>query len=85
MSYIVSEMWIGGRFLEDCFYCYSQQIISAIAKKSLIAYQNLTKKAPETQNLEYCNTECHPKPNLKNIKYSSVFRTKDFVPHKYKQ
>ena len=26
-----------------------------------------------------------PKTNSKNIKYSSVFRTKDFVPHRVKQ
>ena len=48
--YIVSEICIGGRFLEDCFYCYSQQIISAVAKGSLISY-NLIQKVPETQNL----------------------------------
>ena len=33
----------------------------------------------------YCNTKCHPKPNLKNVKYRSVFRSKDFVPHSVKQ
>ena len=48
MCYIVSEICLGGRFLEDCFYCYSQQIISAIANESLIPY-NLMKRAPETQ------------------------------------
>ena len=26
-----------------------------------------------------------PKTNLKNVKHSSVFRTKDFVPHRCKQ
>ena len=44
---------------------YSQQIISAVANESLIPYN--IKRAPETQNLN-CNTECHPKPNQKNIK-----------------
>ena len=47
----------------------------------LIPY-NLVKRAPETQNLQYCKTKCQPKPNQRNVKYSSVFRTKDFVPHK---
>ena len=35
---------IGGHFLKDT--CYSQQIISAVAKKSLICY-NLTQITPE--------------------------------------
>ena len=38
MYYIVSEICVGGHFLLDCFYCYSQQIISAVAKESLIPY-----------------------------------------------
>ena len=50
MYYIVSGIYIGGRFLEDCFYCYYQQIIFAVANESLIPY-NLTKRASETQNL----------------------------------
>ena len=40
--YIESEICIVGRFLEDCFYCYSQQIISTAANVSLIPY-NLMK------------------------------------------
>ena len=72
----MSEICIDGHFLEDCFYCPSQKIISAVANESLIPY-NLIKRAPETQNLLYCNIECHPKPNKKNIKYSSAFRAKD--------
>ena len=60
-------------------YCYSQQIIFAVANAFLISY-NFTKRAPEKQNFQYCNTECHPKPNQKNVKYNSVLRTKDFVP-----
>ena len=46
MYYIVSDTCIGGRFLEDCFYCYSKQIISAVANEALIQ-----KKAQEAQNL----------------------------------
>ena len=36
--YIVPQVCIGGRFLEGCFYCYSQEIISAVANKSLIPF-----------------------------------------------
>ena len=39
MYYIVSEICIGGHFLEDCFYCYSQQIKSAVANESPIPYK----------------------------------------------
>ena len=45
----MSEICIDGHFLGDCYYCYSQQIIAAIANESLIPY-NLTKRAPEEQN-----------------------------------
>ena len=50
MYYLVSEICIGGRFLEDCLYCYSQKILSPVAIESLILY-NLIKGAPETQNV----------------------------------
>ena len=50
MYYIVSEICIVGHFLEDCFYCYSQQNISAVANESLVPY-NFIQRAPETQNL----------------------------------
>ena len=33
MYYIVPEKCIGERFLEDCFYCYSQEIISAVTNR----------------------------------------------------
>ena len=46
MYYIVSEIYSGRRFLKDG--CYSQQIVSAVAKESLIPY-NLTQRVPETQ------------------------------------
>ena len=42
MYYIVSETCIGGHFLEDCFYCYSQQIKSVVANKFLIPYKEST-------------------------------------------
>ena len=35
MFYIVSKIDNGRLFLKDCFYCYSQQIISTVAKKSI--------------------------------------------------
>ena len=41
---------IGGRFLEDCFWCYSWQIVSVKANESLIPY-NLINRTQETQNL----------------------------------
>ena len=50
MHYLVSEICIGGRFFEDCFYCYPQQVISAIASESLIPYKKPIKKFSETQN-----------------------------------
>ena len=69
MYCLVSEIYIGRRLLEDCFYCYSQQIISTADKESLIPY-NLTL---ETQNFYCCNTKRHRKPNRANIKYGSDF------------
>ena len=48
MFYIVSEICIGGRFLEKYF--YSQKTVSTVANESLIHY-NLRKRASETQNL----------------------------------
>ena len=60
MYYIVSEICIVERFLEYCS-----------ANESLIPY-NLIKRAPEAQNPKYCNAKCHPKPNQKYIKYSSL-------------
>ena len=50
MNYVVSGIYFSGHVLEDCFYSYSQHIISAVAKISLIPYK-LTQRAPETQNL----------------------------------
>ena len=47
---IVLEICISGHFLNACFYCYSQQIISDVANESLVPY-NLIKRAPETPNL----------------------------------
>ena len=49
MCYTVSEICIAGRFLEDCFYCFSQQIISAVANESFDP-NNLIKNS--TRNTE---------------------------------
>ena len=73
MCYIVSEICIGRRFTEECFYCYSQQIIPIVAKESLISH-NLTKRAPEIHNFSYCNTIYYPKPS--QTKRGSVFELK---------
>ena len=48
MYYIVVDIHTGRLFLKEG--CYSQQIISAVVKKSLIPY-NLAERAPEIQNL----------------------------------
>ena len=69
MYHIVSEICIGGRFLEVCFDLCFQQIISAVANESFIPY-NLIRTAPETQNLQCCNTECKSRPNQKNVQLS---------------
>ena len=53
MYYIVLEICIGGYFLEDCFYYYSQQIKSAVANESLIPY-NLRKRVPYFLCVENC-------------------------------
>ena len=74
----MSEICIGGRFLEDYFSCYSQQLLSVVANESLIPYYFI-KRSAETQNLWYCNSECQSKTNKNNVKYSLVFRTKDFL------
>ena len=52
MYYIVSEICIGGRFLDNYFYCYFQQIMSAIANESLILYKNLIKYKKSIRNTE---------------------------------
>ena len=72
MYYNVLEICIGGRFVGDCFYCNSQQIIYAVANESLIPY-NIIKRAPETQSLKYCNTKCQPKANKRNCKIQLSF------------
>ena len=46
LYYIVSEIYIGRRFLEDWFYCYPQQIIYGVAKETLIP-SNRIERVPE--------------------------------------
>ena len=50
MHYTVREIGICGSFLENCFYCDSEQIRSALTNEPLSPY-NFMKSAPETQNL----------------------------------
>ena len=45
MYHTVLELCNGGHFLKDCFYCYSQQIKSAVANEYLIPYNHM-KKTP---------------------------------------
>ena len=75
MYYIVSGIYIGGRFLKAG--CYFQQVIVAVAKESHITFK-LIETAPETQIFQYCNTKCHPKPNQIYVKYGSVFLSGSF-------
>ena len=71
MYYIVSEICIGRHFLEDCLYCYSQQIKSAVANESLIPYK-LIKKALYFFWVENCHlltgNLAHVLSNLKTFK-----------------
>ena len=71
-------------FQRTVFITIPKKNVTAVANESLVPYK-LIKRAPERQNLQYCNTECRPKPNKKKMKCSLVFRARDFVPHKYKQ
>ena len=48
MYYIEPELYNGIRFLKQS--CYSQKVLSAVAKESLILY-NLTQRTPETPSL----------------------------------
>ena len=65
MYYIVSKICIGGRFLEDCFYCYSQQIISAVANESLIPY-NLIKEHQKHRTFNTVTPNATPNQIKKN-------------------
>ena len=44
--HIYNYIYIYIRLLQDCFHCYSQQIVYAVVKKSLIVY-NIIQRAPE--------------------------------------
>ena len=59
MYYIVSKICIGGRFFEDCFYCYSQKFISVVASESPIPY-NLRKRAPGKQTFNTGTPNANP-------------------------
>ena len=63
MYYIVSEIYTGGRFLQDCFYCYSQQIISAVATEPLISF-NLIQGST---NLIFACTDFHARKTYVNV------------------
>ena len=47
LYYIVLKVCICGRFLEECFYYYSQQVIYAAAKESVIPYNRKSTKSIE--------------------------------------
>ena len=50
MYSIISEIYIGRRFLKEGCYSHLLLYISAVNKEPMIPY-NLTQRAPETQNL----------------------------------
>ena len=78
------EICVLGRFLEDYFYYYSKQIISTVAKESLIPY-NLIQNTPETQTFNALTPNATLNQIKKYAKYGSVFKTKYFVTRKYTQ
>ena len=65
--YIVSEIYIVGSFLEDYFYCYSQQILSAVTNESLISY-NLIKGQQKHRTFNTVTPNDKPNQIKKNVK-----------------
>ena len=59
MYYIVLEICISGRFLEDCFYCYSWQIMFVMANESLIP-SNLIKEHQKQRTFNTVTTNTTP-------------------------
>ena len=78
MYYMVLEICIAGSRLEDCFYCYSQEIISAVDNESLTPH-NLIQRAPETQNLVTLNVT---PTQIKKIKDTDQFLEQKILFHK---
>ena len=72
MYYKVSEICIGGHFLEDCFYCYSQQIVSVVANESLNAY-NFIKRVPEKQAFNTVTPNANPNQIKINATNTAIF------------
>ena len=68
--FVVSQIYSGKNFLKDG--CYFRQVISTVAKESLIT-SNLTQRTVETEGLYYCSAKCHGKPNQVNVKHGPVF------------
>ena len=67
LYYIVSEIYIGVHFLEGCSYCYSCQIISAVANESLIPY-NLKKEHQKHKTFNTVTPNATSNQIRKNIK-----------------
>ena len=59
MYYIVSEIYIGRRFLEGYFYYYSQKTMFAVAKESLIPYKP-AQGAAKTQTFDTVTPNATP-------------------------
>ena len=75
----MSEVYIGRHFLKDD--CYSKQIISALAKESLIPY-NLTLKRPRPFILWH---KMSPQTKSNKCKIKLIFLTAVFAPNKHKE
>ena len=72
MYYKVSEICIAGHFLENCFYCYSQQIVSVVANESLNAY-NFIKRVPEKQTFNTVTPNANPNQIKINVTNTAMF------------
>ena len=81
MYYIVLEIYIGGRFLEDCLYFYSQKIIPVVAKESLFPI-TLCKEHQKYRTFNTAALNATAKPNKKNVKYDSFLKQKTYINNK---
>ena len=77
MYFVVSETFTGGRFLDDCFYCYSKQIISALAIEFL-SPNDYIKENQKQRTFNTVTPNVSPNQIRKKLKYSSVFENKKF-------
>ena len=75
------EIYIGGRFLEDCLYCYSQKIIPVVAKESLLPI-TLCKEHQKYRAFNTVALNATAKPKKKEVKYDSFLKQKTYINNK---